>query len=133
MISLTLVRLNKLRDELIDLRKEKEEREIKADSIPGGQISGMPSTKGSGNSKERSYISLIYYKDTALEEKCKRIELKYAEEIKYIASIKNEKSHTIFRYRFLYGWEWKRVAEKISEQMSADSVRMYVTRYLKNN
>lgn len=130
---MTLARLNKLRDELIALRNEKEEFEIKADSIPGGQFNGMPSAKSSGNSKEQRYISLIHDKETILEVKCKRIELKYAEEIKYIANIKNETSHAIFMYRFLYGWEWKRVAEKISEQMSADSVRMYVTRYLKNN
>ena len=130
---MTLARLNKLRDELIALRNEKEEFEIKADSIPGGQFNGMPSAKSYGNSKEQRYISLIYDKETILEVKCKRIELKYAEEIKYIANINDETLHRIFMYRFLYGWEYKRVAEKISAKMSADSVIKRVTRYLEKN
>ncbi len=134
---MTLERLNKLREEYISLRETKEEIEVKADSISGGQISGMPSVKSFGNSKEYKYTCLIHDKETILEVKCKRIELKYAEEIKYIANINDETLHRIFMYRFFYGWEWERIAEKmkgkIGEQKSADSVRMQVTRYLKNN
>ncbi len=130
---LTLARLNKLREGLIILRETKGELEIKADSIPGGQISGMPSAKGSANSKEYSYISLVHDKDTILAEKVEKTMLQFAEEIKYIANITEKTTHDIFMYRFLYGWEWGEVAKKIGGKNSADGVRMHATRYLKKS
>lgn len=130
---LTLARLNELREGLIILRETKEELEVKADSIPGGQISGMPSAKGSANSKEFSYISLVHDKDTILKEKSEKTMLQFSKEIRYIVSIKDKTTHDIFMYRFLYGWEWGEVAKKIGGKNSADGVRMHATRYLKKH
>lgn len=127
---MTVKRLNELCHELQNLRDEIKEAEIRADSIPGGKISGMPSAKGFGNSKEYSYLSLIHKKETVFYEKYNKLSIKYSDEIKYIASIKEKTTHDIFMYRFLYGLEWKEVASIIDGMKSADSVRMRVIRYL---
>ena len=51
---MTLQQLNELRKESGIIKNIKEEIETFADSIPGGNISGMPSAKSVGNSKEKS-------------------------------------------------------------------------------
>ena len=60
---MTLKQLNDFRKEIISLKNLEEEANIKADSLPGGNSNGMPSAKGSGNSKEMKYMSYLSDKD----------------------------------------------------------------------
>jgi len=128
---MTLNRLNDLRTGLNSLRKIQEELEINADSIPQN-LTGMPSAKGISNSKENKYISLMKNKKI-LEKRCAEMSVEYSDAIKYIANIKEHTLHLIFYYRFLNGYEWNLVAQKLGGKNTADSVRMRVKRYLEKS
>ncbi len=129
---MTLKRLNEFRKEVLILKISEKEINVKADSIPGGRISGMPSAKGSGNSKEQKYMTCLSEKDFLKKGYAKLLK-KHSDTLKYIESIEDYTTRLIFQYRFISGYSWNKVAMKIGGGNTADSVRMQVNRYLQKN
>lgn len=128
---MTLKQLNALRKGLSALRNELKEITINADSVPGGNVSGMPSAKGRSNSKENQYQ--IYLNEKAkLDKRYAKMLKEYSETFKYIDGIKDHTTYLIFYYRFISGYSWHKVAMKIGGN-TGDAVRMQVNRYLQEN
>lgn len=129
---MTLKQLNALRKGLRALRLKKEEITIKADSLPGGNTSGMPSAKSASNSTEIRYQ--VYLKaDEKLDVRFAKMLKEYSETMRYIENITDHTTYLIFRYRFIFDYSWTKVAMEIGGGNTADSVRMQVNRYLKKN
>ncbi len=128
---MTLQQLNELRKESGIIKNIKEEIETFADSIPGGNISGMPSAKSVCNSKEKRYISCLADKEK-LQKRYEKMLYKHSEAIKYIDDIEDTRTYYIFKYRFIDNYSWNKVAMKIGND-TADNVRMTVNNYLKRH
>ncbi len=129
---MTLKRLNDFRKENIALRLLEEEIEILADSIPGGNNNGIPSAKGGLNSKENKYYRMLEEKEK-LEKRRDKLLKEHSDTSKYIESIKDPTTYMIFRYHFIKGYSWTKVAMKIGGKNTGDTVRMHVKRYLEDN
>lgn len=129
---MTLQQLNELRKESGIIKNIKEEIETFADSIPGGNISGMPSAKSVGNSKEKRYISYLADKEK-LQKRYEKMLYKHSETIEYINQIQDETLYNIFRYRFIKNYHWNKVAMLIGGGNTEDTVRMQVNYYLKTH
>lgn len=129
---MTLMQLNALRKGLRTLRQQNEEITIKADSIPGGNLNGMPSAKGVSNSKENRLHAYLNDKEK-LDIRFAKMLKEYSETLKYIESIKEHTTYLIFYYRFIQDCSWTNVAMKIGGDNTADTVRMQVNRYLQKN
>lgn len=128
---MTLQQLNELRKESGIIKNLKEEIETFADSIPGGEITGMPSAKSVCNSKEKRYISCLADKEK-LQKRYEKMLYKHSESIKYIDDIEDARTYYIFKYRFIDNYSWNKVAMKIGND-TADNVRMTVNNYLKKH
>lgn len=128
---MTLKQLNDFRKEIISLKNLEEEANIKADSLPGGNSNGMPSAKGSSNSKEMKYMSYLSDKDE-LKKRYDQMLKKHSETLKYIKSIEDHTIYLVFHYRFISGYSWNKTAMKIGGN-TADNVRMMVNNYLKKH
>lgn len=129
---MTLMQLNALRKGLRTLRQQNEEITIKADSIPGGNLNGMPSAKSISNSKENRLHAYLNDKEK-LDIRFAKMLKEYSETLKYIESIKDHTTYLIFYYRFIQDCSWTNVAMKIGGDNTADTVRMQVNRYLQKN
>lgn len=129
---MTLMQLNALRKGLRTLRQQNEEITIKADSIPGGNLNGMPSAKSISNSKENRLHAYLNDKEK-LDIRFAKMLKEYSETLKYIESIKDHTTYLIFYYRFIQDCSWTNVAMKVGGDNTADTVRMQVNRYLQKN
>lgn len=129
---MTLQQLNELRKESGIIKNLKEEIETYADSIPGGNISGMPSAKSVCNSKEKRYISCLADKEK-LQKRYEKMLYKHSEAIKYIERIQDETVYNIFRYRFIENYHWNKVAILVGGGNTDETVKKMVYRYLSKN
>lgn len=129
---MTLQELNKLRKSISTVRKLQnkinDKKRCAENASPN--ISGMPSSHGSAEGK--SNIILSYIDDErALEPLLKEIILENANALKFIMSISDLQLQLIFRYRFLNGYSWVKVANEIGGGNTDESVKKMVYRYLK--
>lgn len=128
---MTLQELNKLRKSISTVRKLQNKINAKKRCAESASpnISGMPSSHGSSEGK--SNIILSYIDDErALEPLLKEIILENANALKFIMSISDLQLQLIFRYRFLNGYSWVKVANEIGGGNTKDSVYKQVKRYL---
>ena len=128
---LTLQELNKLRKSISTVRKLQNKINAKKRCAESASpnISDMPSSHGSAEGK--SNIILSYIDDErVLEQLLKEIILENASALKFIMSISDLQLQLIFRYRFLNGYSWVKVANEIGGGNTADGIRKQVTRYL---
>lgn len=128
---MTLQELNKLRKSISTVRKLQNKINAKKRCAENASpnISGMPSSHGFSEGK--SNIILSYIDDErALEPLLKEIILENANALKFIMSISDLQLKLIFRYRFLNGYSWVKVANEIGGGNTKDSVYKQVKRYL---
>lgn len=129
---MTLKRLNALKEGLEGLRDLEQEINIKMDSIPGGEVSGVPSGKNKSNSKEQQYISGLREKEN-LQKRYEQMKKDYSDAYEYINNVSEHTLYLIFYRRFILGYSWTKVAMKCGGNNTGDTVRMRVIRYLEKN
>lgn len=129
---MTLQELNRLRKSISTVRKLQNKINAKKRSAENASpnISGMPSSHGSAEGKSNIILSYIDDERT-LEPLLKEILLENANALKFIMSISDLQLQLIFRYRFLNGYSWVKVANEIGGGNTDESVKKMVYRYLK--
>lgn len=129
---MTLKELNKLKNNLEPARKLQakiNKKKLLADSA-SPNMSGMPSP----NVANKDDLILSYMDDEiALTALYNRIITANHKAFNYIISIDDEQTQLIFRYRFIKGYTWVKVAMELGGGNTEDSVRKRVDRYLQKN
>lgn len=134
--------VNKLEEDIDKLQKrinEIENGEIVADKVYGGAggkqgfvIKGMPTRE------YKQKKNMLYSKKIKLEQRKANLEELNTDLIekvgfveKFISSITDSHTRRIIRFRFVDGYSWNEVADRIGGGNTEDGVRMTYERYLK--
>lgn len=129
---MTLNELNKLKENLEPARKLKakiNKKKMLADSASPNML-GMPSS----DVASKDALILSYMDDEiALTNLYNRIIAANHKAFNYIMNIRDEQTQLIFRYRFINGYSWVKVAMELGGGNTDDSVRKRVDRYLQKN
>lgn len=134
--------VNKLESDINSLQKrinEIENGEIVADKVYGGAggkqgfvIKGMPTRE------YKQKKNMLYSKKIKLEQRKNDLEElnsdlieKVGQVEKFIANIGDSHTRRIIRFRFVDGYSWNEVADRIGGGNTEDSVRKICERYIK--
>lgn len=134
--------VNKLEEDIDKLQKridEIENGEVVADKVYGGAggkqgfiIKGMPTRE------YKQKKNMLYSKKIKLEQRKADLEElntdlieKVGQVEKFIANISDSHTRRIIRFRFVDGYSWNEVADRIGGGNTEDGVRMTFERYIK--
>lgn len=95
------------------------------------KVSGMPSARGKNDCLENAIIKSVD-EQKKLRRLIHKMQREQARAMKYISQLDNSDLQTIFILRFIKGYTYKQIADKIGG-VTADAVRIRIIRYFKKH
>ena len=130
---MTLQELNKLRDyplQIEDLKDKIFYLQRRAESATH-KVSGMPSARGKSDCLENTIVSCVD-EQKKLRKMIYKLQREQARALNFISKLDNSDLRTIFILRFIKGYTYKQIADKIGG-VTADAVRIRIIRYFKKH
>ena len=110
--------------------KRLEELKVRAISLRGSNITGMPSGGSFGGSSIERNAAEIADLEAIISAKIQQCLHERSRLERYIADIPDSLTRMIFTLRFVNGLTWQQVAYHVGGYNTADSVRMTCNRYI---
>jgi hypothetical protein len=139
-------RLIEIEDKIAEYEEQLEKLEQQLTNVPASKYNGMPKTAAHGSKLENDVVRLnelhsILQQKKDLRSECAKIlqakQLRCITERnkleKYIQNIQNSFIRQIFTLRFIDGYSWEQIADRIGGRNTSESMRKTVDRYLQKS